>query len=388
VRNNNVFIDIDVSKWPLARNENLSTIGTKYPEYSNIHTDIASKYGIDKQFICLTSGAEEAVRICLSTINTSNRVQCSPTYGLVPIFNNIYSKKIKDIPYIKTKTAIIYDTDTISKSLDNVDLIYLSNPNSPTGSTLTKTYISNLVNTYINTLFIIDETYIEFADRTQSIIQLVNTHSNLVVIRSFSKFYGLAASRAGFYATSNNILQQLRPVNPISSNKHISNLMNKFNNISYPFFGLTKKPYETIYSLDKIYIRKYKDSHLETVDDKNISGDYFYRLLTLDNRLKFDYTCKNLQDVIISNIKWGLDCKAVPHDLSSQESVPADKRKVTRIKGNLIWLKNISYPFILSTNESIKVVDELYASIVRVENEWYIREFTYEKELKRAVVLI
>jgi|TARA_R110000868_G_scaffold174639_1_gene411420 hypothetical protein len=164
--------------------------------------------------------------------------------------------------------------------------------------------------------------------------------------------------------------------------------MNKFNNISYPFFGLTKKPYETIYSLDKIYIRKYKDSHLETVDDKNISGDYFYRLLTLDNRLKFDYTCKNLQDVIISNIKWGLDCKAVPHDLSSQESVPADKRKVTRIKGNLIWLKNISYPFILSTNESIKVVDELYASIVRVENEWYIREFTYEKELKRAVVLI
>ena len=164
--------------------------------------------------------------------------------------------------------------------------------------------------------------------------------------------------------------------------------MNKFNNISYPFFGLTKKPYETVYSLDKIYIRKYKDSHLETVDDKNISGDYFYRLLTLDNRLKFDYTCKNLQDVIISNIKWGLDCKAVPHDLSSQESVPADKRKVTRIKGNLIWLKNISYPFILSTNESIKVVDELYASIVRVENEWYIREFTYEKELKRAVVLI
>jgi hypothetical protein len=164
--------------------------------------------------------------------------------------------------------------------------------------------------------------------------------------------------------------------------------MNKFNNISYPFFGLTKKPYETIYSLDKIYIRKYKDSHLETVDDKNISGDYFYRLLTLDNRLKFDYTCKSLQDVIISNIKWGLDCKAVPHDLSSQESVPADKRKVTRIKGNLIWLKNISYPFILSTNESIKVVDELYASIVRVENEWYIREFTYEKELKRAVVLI
>jgi hypothetical protein len=164
--------------------------------------------------------------------------------------------------------------------------------------------------------------------------------------------------------------------------------MSKFNNISYPLFGLTKKPYEIIYSLDKIYIRRCTHSHLETVDDKSISGDYFSRLLTLDNRLIFDYTCRNLQGIIISNIKWGIDCKAIPHDLSIQESVSADKRKVTRVKGNLIWLKNISYPFILSTNESIKVVDELYASIVRVENEWYIREFTYEKELKRAVVLI
>ena len=140
--------------------------------------------------------------------------------------------------------------------------------------------------------------------------------------------------------------------------------------------------------MDKIYIRKYKDSHLETVDDKNISGDYFSRLLTLDNRLKFDYTCRDLQDIIISNVKWGIDCKAIPHDLSTQESVSADKRKVTRIKGNLVWLKNISYPFTLNTKESVNVVDDLYASIVRVNNEWYIREFTYEKELKRATVLI
>ena len=164
--------------------------------------------------------------------------------------------------------------------------------------------------------------------------------------------------------------------------------MSKFNNINYPIFGLSKKPHEIVYTIDKIYLKKVKNSHLETIDDKSISGDYFSRLLALDNRLKFDYTCRNLQDIIISNIKWGIDCKAVPHDLSYQESVLADKRKVIRIKGNLIWLKNISYPFKLKTNESINVLDELYASIVRVENEWYIREFTYEKELKRAVVII
>ena len=247
MRSNNIFTDIDTSKWPLARNENLSIIGSKYPEYNNIHSSIANNYGINKQLICLTSGAEEAVRICLSIPHRDNRIHCTPTYGLVSIFNNIYSKKVKDIPYIKTKTDIVYDIDNINKNLDNVDLIYLSNPNSPTGSTLTKTYISNLVSTYINTLFIIDETYIEFADSAQSMIKLVSTYNNLAVIRSFSKFYGLAANRAGFYATSNELLQQLRPVSPLSRST-----ISAIEQVYYNNNDIIKSNYNLLYNKSKL----------------------------------------------------------------------------------------------------------------------------------------
>ena len=132
--------------------------------------------------------------------------------------------------------------------------------------------------------------------------------------------------------------------------------MSKFLGINYPFFGLIKKPYKVIYTLDKILIKKHENSHNETVDDKTLSGDYFSRLVNIDNRLKFNYTCRNLQDVLISNIKWGIDCKGIPHDLS--------------------------------VKETIVVNDQLFASIVHIHNEWYIKEFTYDKDIKKAVAVV
>ena len=60
------------------------------------------------------------------------------------------------------------------------------------------------------------------------------------------------------------------------------------NQIRFPLFGLYKKPYELKYSLSKIQLRRREDSHLETVDDKSLSGDYFSRLAQLDKRLMFD----------------------------------------------------------------------------------------------------
>ena len=74
--------------------------------------------------------------------------------------------------------------------------------------------------------------------------------------------------------------------------------MNKFDNIKFPFFGVKQKPYQIKYDLQKIYVQRTFTGHLETVDDKSIEGDYFARLASLDQRLKFDFTCKNLQELI------------------------------------------------------------------------------------------
>ena len=114
--------------------------------------------------------------------------------------------------------------------------------------------------------------------------------------------------------------------------------------INYPIFTLRKKPYEVMYTKSKILVKRDKHSHLETLDDKDYGGDYFTRLVQMEKRIKFDYTCGNLQDLILSKSKWGIDSKAKLHELPKFRGTKKEIRKVVRAAKNYIWVKYISYP--------------------------------------------
>jgi len=152
----------------------------------------------------------------------------------------------------------------------------------------------------------------------------------------------------------------------------------KFKGIKYPFFGLKHKPYQVKYDLNKIYVQKIPYGHFETVDDKSIPGDYFARLATLEHRLKFDYTCKDLQELIYAGCKWGLDCKANVFDLSRAMTVPTYCKKISKVNENLVWIRNVSYPFKIPTQEVLELTEEIFGTLVKIEDEWYLKEFSYE----------
>jgi hypothetical protein len=154
--------------------------------------------------------------------------------------------------------------------------------------------------------------------------------------------------------------------------------MNKFTGIKFPFFALRMKPYQVKYALDKIYVQRTFTGHLETVDDKTIEGDYFARLATMNQRLKFDYTCKNLQELVYSKTKWGMDCEANPFDLSKPMTVKSYCHKIVKVRENMIWVKNISYPFEIPTYEKLEIKENIYATLVKIDNEWFLREFSYD----------
>jgi len=155
--------------------------------------------------------------------------------------------------------------------------------------------------------------------------------------------------------------------------------ISKFDGITYPFFGLKLKPYNISYDVNKIYVVKQKDSHVQTVDDKSLQGNYFARLLQLEHRLQFDYTCRNLQDLIFNKVKWGIDAHAIPFDLTYKEKVATKVVRIEKVKGNLIWFRTVSYPFKLPTLDEIELSEAFYAVLVQVHNEWFIKEFHIDK---------
>ncbi len=75
-------------------------------------------------------------------------------------------------------------------------LVYICNPNNPTGAMLSEKEIIRLLELAPQQMFVIDEAYYEFCN--QSVSKLVQQYTNLIVVRSFSKAFGLASLRVGY----------------------------------------------------------------------------------------------------------------------------------------------------------------------------------------------
>ncbi len=96
-------------------------------------------------------------------------------------------------------------------------MVYICNPNNPTGTLLSQNTIASLLGAYENILFIVDEAYAEFAGQT--VQELVLDHDNLLVTRTLSKAFGLANLRFGYLLASQRNIETISKIrNPKSIN--------------------------------------------------------------------------------------------------------------------------------------------------------------------------
>jgi histidinol-phosphate aminotransferase len=101
-----------------------------------------------------------------------------------------------------------FNFDRFAKKINNkYALIYIDNPNNPTGQVIPLTLIKMIVEMARDNdvCVIIDEAYGDFMDDSNSAISLVNQYDNLMVVRSFSKAFGLAGLRVGYLVTNKAI---------------------------------------------------------------------------------------------------------------------------------------------------------------------------------------
>ena len=98
-------------------------------------------------------------------------------------------------------------------------VVYICNPNNPTGNLHTSLYIEHLLNTFPDTLFLIDEAYYEFAGQTAK--DLVLCYDNLLISRTMSKAFALANFRVGYLIASKDNIQF---INKIRNPKNLSTL--------------------------------------------------------------------------------------------------------------------------------------------------------------------
>lgn len=204
----------------LDANENAygSTTSEDFSRYPDPHAKaVKAKYGqligFNPSQIFLGNGSDEPIDLLVRAFcnpGVDNVVILPPTYGMYKVSAALNNVTIK--------TALL-DSDfqiDVPKTLETIDentkIVFLCSPNNPTGNSVHyKDIVSILQNT--NCIVVVDQAYIDFAPEGNFLPEIKN-YPHLVVLRTFSKAWGLAALRLGMAFGSQAIIDILNKIKP------------------------------------------------------------------------------------------------------------------------------------------------------------------------------
>lgn len=186
-----------------------------YPYYGILYDVLAHNFEIPSSNIVLTNGADEGLYAVINTyISKEDTIlTVKPSFTMPKIYAQTIGAEYIEIPY---KTKWVYPYDDVLKSVtDKVKMILITTPNNPTGDIVPLEQIVELLEKFPEKAIVIDETYSSFAGISN--ICLTQKYNNAVIIKSFSKDYGLAGLRFGCIVSDrvniDNIKRILRPYN-------------------------------------------------------------------------------------------------------------------------------------------------------------------------------
>ena len=182
----------------------------RYPDITakQLKNKLSEYVSLPVDFIEVYNGSDDALKDIITVfVDKDTKVlSYQPSYTQVNTFITTNTEHYEKINIQDPLGEHYYDFDYCKSA----DVVYLVNPNNPTGKLLPVKQIEKLVKQYPNTLFIVDEAYYEFAK--QSCTHLVVSHKNLIVTRTFSKAFGLASVRLGYCMAHPDTLSDVRKI--------------------------------------------------------------------------------------------------------------------------------------------------------------------------------
>jgi histidinol-phosphate aminotransferase len=163
------------------------------PESTQLREAIAAYFGnIEPRQIFVGNGSDEVLAHAFQALLKHDRPILFPdiTYSFYPVYCKLYDVTFRTIPLDDSFALRVADY-----SPPNGGIIF-PNPNAPTGRTLPLAGIETLLKANPDSVVVVDEAYIDFGG--ESAVALVNRHSNLLVVQTFSKSRSLAGLRVGF----------------------------------------------------------------------------------------------------------------------------------------------------------------------------------------------
>ena len=181
-----------------------------YPEYKGLADKIANYAGVKFSQLIPTNGSDEAIKLVFDCfISPKEEVLIpSPTYVMFNIYAESTGAKINKVPY---NEDLSFPTDRVLSSISNkTKLIIVCTPNNPTGTSISNAGLKKILIKAKNAIVLVDEAYYEFSGN--SAVSLIKEFDNLIITRTFSKAFGLAAFRIGYLISNKETINLLKKV--------------------------------------------------------------------------------------------------------------------------------------------------------------------------------
>lgn len=167
------------------------------PEPSNLETQWASVHNIQPDEICVTNGATEAIYLIAQAFHGMTSYILQPTFSEYADACRLHGHKVKSV----------YSIDAID---DTADIVWICNPNNPTGEVIPEDALEKLIKAHPSTCFVIDQSYEDYTCKTLFQIAEAVKMPQVITLHSATKRYAIPGLRLGYMTASAALLQRIR----------------------------------------------------------------------------------------------------------------------------------------------------------------------------------
>ena len=203
---NYIYLDANESSYDNGYNRYPNN---KHPELIAL---ISNYKKLNKDELVLCNGTDELIDLVIRVFCEPGKdkiITLNPTYGMYEV-----SAKINNVNIVKIDLDHNFqiDIEKVKSQFDDLTkIIFITNPNNPTGNCFNEDSIIEIIESF-NGIVFIDEAYIDYSNN--SLISKLNMYQNLIISQTFSKALGLAGIRLGVGYSNSNLISYLKKVKP------------------------------------------------------------------------------------------------------------------------------------------------------------------------------
>lgn len=197
-----------------------------YPDgyAQNLRTDLANFYGVAENELILGNGSDDLIAIITRALLYPgvNTVMADLSFSQYWHNADIEGAEVRKVPMKEG----VHDLDAMLEAIDDqTSVVWVCNPNNPTGTLVTDEALSAFLAKVPSDVFVVlDEAYIEYVNDPsyQDTLHYFRDYNNLILLRTFSKAYGLASFRVGYGIAQAEVIAKLDPVRAPFNNTILS----------------------------------------------------------------------------------------------------------------------------------------------------------------------